>query len=140
MVFEVTEIKALGGNVNTAGGFHAGLDSLSLRLQAKLYTGDARIFTIHAVVPYSPEFATVQVGQKFKFEQKTDERLDDLNRRLRSRDLTCDEAGCEGTPTTGMKHAEGCSMGYIKGSNVNTKLAPAPGYVKGSNVNTKLAK
>lgn len=68
MEFEVTEIKALGNN--RATGFTVGPESLSLRLEgyAPCSVGGPR-YTLHAVVPYSPEFGTVQVGQKFKLER-----------------------------------------------------------------------
>jgi plastocyanin len=66
MEFETTEIKMLGYGLGR---------SLSLRLDATNESKSASsgftkaAHTIHAVVPFSPEFGNVQVGQKFKFER-----------------------------------------------------------------------
>jgi hypothetical protein len=64
MEFEITEIKMLGQ------GFGR---SLSLRLDAVSEARSASsgfsksAYTIHAVVPFSPEFGNVQIGQRFSF-------------------------------------------------------------------------
>jgi hypothetical protein len=69
MDFEITEIKMLGHGLGR---------SLSLRLDAVSNAMSASsgfsksAYTIHAVVPFSPEFGNIQVGQKFKFERVDD--------------------------------------------------------------------
>lgn len=114
MEFEVTEIKMLGTGIGR---------SLSLRLNAAssaktVSSGCTKAaYTIHAVVPYSSEFGTVQIGQKFIFErvektlqerQATELVTNQLGRVLRE-DLSCDEAGCTGDPSKGtMVHNVGC--------------------------------
>lgn len=68
MKFHVTEIKALGSSMGRR---------LSLRLEKSDDPNSAQqsngmgdpppaVFTIHAVVPYSPEFGPTQIGQEFE--------------------------------------------------------------------------
>jgi hypothetical protein len=62
MDFEVTEVKKLGSKEQ--------MPSLSIRLENE---SNGRVYTIHAVVPYSIDFGPVQIGQVFKFERVDDE-------------------------------------------------------------------
>ena len=71
MEFQVTEIKMLGQGLSR---------SLSLRLDAvqdpnavQSYTPEKSRYTIHVVVPFSPEFGNVQVGQTFSFNRSITE-------------------------------------------------------------------
>lgn len=68
MKFHVTEIKALGSGMSRR---------LSLRLEKSDDSNSAQsnaagdppqaVFTVHAVVPYNPEFGPTQIGQVFEF-------------------------------------------------------------------------
>jgi hypothetical protein len=56
MIFNVTEIKKLGR------GFDM---NLSIRMEG----GDNTRYTIHAVLPYTPEFGQLQIGQEFELKK-----------------------------------------------------------------------
>lgn len=68
MRFEVVEVKKLGRDV---------FFSLSVRLEKKKDDGCGECggepkpspYTIHAVLPYIPEFGNLQIGQTFEFKQ-----------------------------------------------------------------------
>lgn len=72
MKFHVTEIKSLG---------HGMSRRLSLRLEKSDDPGSGQaesngmgdpppaVFTIHAVVPYSPEFGPTRIGQEFELKE-----------------------------------------------------------------------
>jgi hypothetical protein len=74
MEFTVTEIKALGVRDQVVSAFtKLPGHSLSLRLEGyEPCSSGGPLYTIHAVVPYSPEFGSIQIGQRFKFERIED--------------------------------------------------------------------
>jgi hypothetical protein len=67
MEFKVVEIKGLGLD---EVGYTVGPHSLSLRLESRapMSTGGPK-YTVHAVVPFTPEFGSVKIGDVFKLER-----------------------------------------------------------------------
>jgi hypothetical protein len=67
MEFRIVEIKGLGLD---EGGYTVCPHSLSLRLEgrAPMSTGGPK-YTVHAVVPFIPEFGSAKIGDAFKLER-----------------------------------------------------------------------